>query len=176
VWEHWTDTKTPAVSLLAFDPGGTTGWCIMRVLRKALANEEPKILNNIQFWNCGEITGPENHQVNEMVSLCDTWDEAYVLWEDFILQKFSMARDLLAPVRIAAKLDYALSRRADYDRVEPPQTASMALSTVTDARLQAWRLWTPGKEHARDATKHAITWFRREKREALLAKRFPLGA
>lgn len=143
----------------AFDPGGDTGWCIVGIHPDAmLGDPEIKVLDNIEFWVAGEFTGPENDQVDEMAELISCWPSARLVIEDFILRKASMGRELLSPVRITAALEWAIR-----PRYFVKQSSEMAMTTMTDDRQQAMGLWIPGKEHARDATKHAFTYLKRQR-------------
>ena len=83
--------------------------------------------------------------------------------EDFILRQFTMARDLLAPVRVTAAFQYGLrALRPANPRTYVRQQPSLAMRSVTDDRLKAWGFWAPlkGAPHGRDATRHAITRLR----------------
>lgn len=64
----------------------------------------------------------------------------------------------LAPVRVGSML--ALAAELAVMDVEY-QMASMAKTTVTDERLKRWGFWTKGSDHARDATRHLLTYLRR---------------
>lgn len=144
--------------VLAFDPGGTTGWAVFGVWPDAMADPAQKLLDNLAFWSAGQFTGEEDEQVDQMISLVEAWpEEADIAVEDFILRQFTMARDLLAPVRVTAAFKYALRPRT-FTRQQP----SLAMRSVTDERLKAWGFWAPlkGQEHARDAVKHAVTRLR----------------
>lgn len=170
--------KTPAISpdqvgkledervfSITFDPGGTTGWSVFAVWRSAMHDPAEKILDNLAFWSAGQFTGPESFQVDSMMALVEAWDDdAVITNEDFILQQFSMARDLLAPVRINAKFEDRLYVSGNFHRLSY-QMPSLALRSVSDERLKVWGFWNPlkGQEHARDAVKHNITRLRRLK-------------
>lgn len=144
--------------VLAFDPGGTTGWAVFGVWPEAMSDPAQKLLDSVAFWSAGQFTGDEDDQVDHMIALVEAWpEEGDIVVEDFILRQFTMARDLLAPVRVTAAFKYALRPRT-FTRQQP----SLAMRSVTDERLKAWGFWTPlkGQEHARDAVKHAVTRLR----------------
>lgn len=152
---------------ITFDPGGTTGWAVFAVWRSAMYDSAEKILDNLAFWSAGQFTGPESEQVDSMMALVEAWDDdAVITNEDFILQQFSMARDLLAPVRINAKFEDRLYVAGQEHRLSY-QMPSLALRSVSDERLKVWGFWNPlkGQEHARDAVKHNITRLRRLKEQ-----------
>ena len=160
---------------IAFDPGGTTGWALFGVSRKALRSPDEKILANITFWSAGEFGGPESSHAFRMSYLVRSWRIASVVVEDFILRKFTMGRELLAPVRVTAAFLYALEHEVEPDdpykdrhKTVVYQPPSLAMSGLSDGVQKQVGLWLPGQPHANDATKHAVTWLRRKK--TILAK------
>lgn len=177
------DLPTHILPILAFDPGGHTGWSLLRLNTKApdFAGEMNCILTDPNltlkqmltnktsrmFWEHGEIdcseyehNGKENKGVYDCMSLIDTWPSAVVIIEDFILQKLNKGRDLLSPVRIGSKIEYQLYLQK---RQVQWQLPSAAKSTVTDARLKELQLYDSrgGFEHARDADRHIVLFIRR---------------
>lgn len=154
--------------VVTFDPGGTTGWSLFGVWPEAMHDKTLRILDHLAFWSAGQFTGTEASMVDQMMGLVDAWpEETRILCEDFILQQFSMARDLLAPVRISARLEDRLHVATIGERTVTYQMPSLAMRTITDEMLKAWGFWNPlkGQQHARDAVKHAITWLRRLKEQ-----------
>ena len=156
----WGDETDPdQYIVLAVDPGGTTGWCVVGVHPDALSGDpEIRILENVEFWTCGQFEGAENDQSDEIVELVATWPSARLVLEEFILRKPSMGRELLSPVRISAVIDWAVRPRY-WVRQQP----ALAMTTITDDRQKDMGLWVPGKEHARDAIKHAFTFLKRQR-------------
>ena len=104
---------TNILPILAFDPGGHTGWSLLRLNLKApdftgdnkCVFTDPKsyttgyaFTNRLSriHWEHGEIdcseyehSGKENKGVYDCMSLIDTWPSAVVIIEDFILQKLN---------------------------------------------------------------------------------------
>ena len=155
-------------TVVALDPGGTTGWSVMCVESDALSDPDISILKSIVHWRQGQVAiCDEDDHVAALVELLAVWPHAAVVIEDFILRKYVSGRELLSPVRITAKVAYVFNR--GLEGIEPPgrkifrQQPSLAMSTATDARLKDWNLYVRegGEEHARDATRHAITFLRR---------------
>lgn len=154
--------------VITFDPGGTTGWSVFGVWPEAMHDPRARILDHLAFWSAGQFTGTEASMVDQMMGLIEAWpEEARILAEDFVLQQFSMARDLLAPVRINARLEDRLHVATVGSRTVTYQMPSLAMRTITDEMLKSWGFWNPlkGQQHARDAVKHAITWLRRLKEQ-----------
>lgn len=156
-------------SILAFDPGGTTGWSLLVLPRNwgnqnTFAMPQDVILRNKIRWHHGEIDCivSEDQAVRHINKLIDQWPGAAIVVEDFILRphRNEMSRDLLSPVRITAKIEHHLWR---YNRKMWLQTPAQAKSVSSDDRLKAWGVYTSsgGLQHARDADRHVMLFLRR---------------
>jgi hypothetical protein len=142
----------------------------MSVLWRSLTDPDTPILDNIYHWTSGQVGGDENDQADEIAELICAWPGALIGIESFDLRQFRKDKDLLSPVRLGAKFEWAAVRGggAGQKAEAPPavvvwQTPSLAMSTATDDALKAWGLYRRegGEVHARDATRHAITFYRR---------------
>lgn len=151
----------------AFDPGGKTGWSVFGVHADAINDPECRIIDNIEFWSLGEYFGPERGQASDMYGLVEQWPTAKIIMEDFVLRRFSSARELLSPVRICARFEGWMDACND-ERPIILQQPSLAMTTITDDRLKKMGLYnaTVGKEHGRDAVRHGLTWLKRAKKLA----------
>lgn len=152
-------------TVLAFDPGGTTGWSLLTVPAKMLVSREcslTKLFESRLDWKHGQICGPEPVQTTEMLRLCRLNRRACILVEDFTLRMFNQDKEILSPVRLTAMLDYALHSRYD-TRTTFRQQPSEAMDVVTDAYLKQLGLYERkgGMGHARDADRHAVLWLRK---------------
>lgn len=161
---------------IGLDPGGTTGWCVLRIHEIAMTSSEYRILDNVDYWSAGQVSGTIGHQIDKLVDLCEGWSDAEIVCEDFVLRQLRGGRELLDPVRITEPLKWWLERggaRAwDVEEGEDwkPRTLhlqqpALAKSTITDERLRDIGILhlTAGQEHARDAVRHALTFARRRK-------------
>ena len=183
----WLDD---GVNIVAFDPGGTTGWSIMRVDIERLFDPKVRPHEMITHWwhgeiDCGAQSGnagssalAQGYDLGESetgeaagVFMCERLiyhagrpPRSAVVIEDFILRTQTQARDALSPVRITAALQQYLWESKDTTTFK--QQPSEAKTTCTDDRLKQWGFWVPGSRHARDADRHAILFLRktREKR------------
>lgn len=150
--------------VLALDPGGTTGWSIFQVHPEAMTGDpDISVMDNIQWWTAGQFTGLQHDQVDQIVKLVEEWPYARLVTEDF---KLRQANAVLDPVEINATVTWATR-----PRYWVKQMASLAMSTVTDDRQKQWGFWVPGKEHARDAVKHNITFLKRRKEHEIATAR-----
>lgn len=166
--DFWSGDEDPsAYQVIALDPGGTTGWCIFSVHPDAMEGD-PDVhvfgpYGNVQWWTAGEFTGKQDDQIDQIVDLVGSWPAARLVTEGFKLRQLNAELD---PVEINAAARWAIRPR--YFVV---QNASLAMSTVTDERQKSWGFWVPGKQHARDAVKHAVTFLKRKKEQAVIAER-----
>lgn len=171
---------------IGLDPGGTTGWCVLRIHLIAMQSPEYRILENVASWSAGEVNGSIGHQIDRLVDLVDAWPDAEIVCEDFLLRQMAGGRSLLDPVRITEPLKWWLERggRRAWDVEEGEdwkprelhlQQPSLAMTAITDERLKAWGIYslTAGQPHARDALRHALTFARRRK-EAMYTVTQPL--
>lgn len=166
----WEIEDNPFITAIWLDPGGTTGWCVMSVLPEALSDPDVRILDNIYHWTSGQVGGPEPDQADEIADLITAWPGALVGIESFELRQYRKDKDLLSPVRLGAMFEWAALRGGGAGRRQdiPPspvewQSPSLAKSTAPDSSLKDWGLYRSegGEQHARDATRHAITFYRR---------------
>jgi hypothetical protein len=149
-------------TVIALDPGGTTGWCVMMIHPDALKDPEISIVDNIMHYEQGQFEGAELDQAEEIIQLLQAWDNAVIVCEDFQLREITAE---LSPVRIRAMIEMYLRLDPEEDRPIWLQMPALAKGTITDQRLKQWKLYRPGQEHARDALRHSIMFFRRASAE-----------
>lgn len=170
------------------DPGGTTGWSIMKVHPQALVDPAMKILDNIEHWAHGQINSmdyadgwareifdgegrieytdlgaelelAECRVAEEILEIYDMFPGAVMGIEDFIPQRLDKDRAFLSPVRITSMLSFGLAARGFQSFRQMP---SEATGTATNERMKSWGLYqSDGMVHARDADRHAIMWLRK---------------
>lgn len=163
------DLPRSILPILAFDPGGVTGYSLL-VLPRRINNNDlfsysfETILRNKISWEHGELSmrDYENEGCYQFGKMLDDWPSAAIVVEDFILrpERQEKSRELLSPVRITAKLESHLWFTGRHMFL---QSASQAKSTVTDGRLRLWGCYTKigGLAHARDADRHVLLFLRR---------------
>lgn len=163
--------------VIAFDPGGTTGWAQMCFWDECFEPGE-KMLAWLHSWSCGQFTGNEDDQVDQMIELVEGWpSHTDIVVEDFILRAYRRGRELLSPVRVTAAFKHELrwmgrpkrgrGREGGKENPREPilQQPSLAMTCITDERLKQMGMYpaTAGLPHARDAVRHCLTWARRRK-------------
>ncbi len=167
---------TATAALISLDPGETTGWSLMVVKPECLVDERVKVLGSILDHQHGQVDCYRGNSkihnegeclaVGDLWSLIDSWPNAAVVMEDFIIRINNRSREFLSPVRIIAKIEQLLWEEGRmYFRQQPGD----AKTTATDARLKEWgMLAEDGLGHARDADRHAIIFLRKATQSAKL--------
>lgn len=169
---------TAFATITAVDPGGTTGICTVWYWPEGLADPKTPLQHCMMAWQADGLRGSENEQSAAVISWVAerSIEESDVVIEDFILRSAIKGRELLSPVRIGHKIDYHLWRgfkdATGKRRSMDPywQSANDAKNVLTDSRLQSLAMYTPGPDHARDATRHALLWLRKHRADMLKGK------
>lgn len=159
--------------VFAVDPGESTGWCVLWWDPEILWDSTQSIIRSHVAWRAGTISGGSEHEQMALVlrhlrKYGSGAEGSAVILEDFVLRKMvTMDRNLLAPVRYNAALEFAMWRGlrcADGEmRTWGPsfQSANDAKNVCTDGRLKTWNMYAEGPDHARDATRHAALHLRK---------------
>jgi hypothetical protein len=173
--------------VVAFDPGGTTGWCALGVDPLVLSGshnilplQEEIILKEHGEIDCmgrrGEIPranhainmGGENAGVLVMADIVlKRYPYSAIVIEDFIIdfKKIDKTRDALSPVRLTSAFSYAVWAEGPViggglERIFI-QDRTNPKTTCTDDRLKNWGLYDRHSGlHARDAMRHAFYFLR----------------
>jgi len=154
------------IHLMGVDPGGTTGWYNLTVPRDCIFDDAP---SRIIEHDWGEFTGPEARQAIELSRLVrEIQGLDYKVGPALVVEQWdqdptfkSTDPEALSPVRIGAMHELLREQKNLGDATVTFQSRSLAFSTVTDERLQRWRLWVKGSDHVRAALRHGITALRR---------------
>lgn len=170
-------------TVIAIDPGGTTGWSLISVHPESLTEPNAEFLDNIFDHQHGEVdcgthrgnldsslhdgisTHGEFSGAYDLAEFIQAWPSAAVVIEDFTLRKFRQDRDLLSPVRLTAALGMIMWLAGrDYHI----QTPTDAMTICSNSRLREWRMYDPvgSLDHARDADRHAILFLIRAKQKS----------
>lgn len=167
-------------TVIAIDPGGTSGWSLISVHPQSLTEPNADFLENIFTHQHGQVdcgshrgnlhtslhdgisTDGEFSGIYDLTEFIAAWPVAAVVVEDFTLRQFRMDRDLLSPVRITSAVGYAMWLGGRDYHVQSPADAKCI---CTDDRLKEWRMYDSygGLRHARDADRHAILFLRKAK-------------
>src|SRR5262245_8770031 len=140
-------------SVFDIDPGVTTGWAYINGADLVTLPAGDGALD----ITASEMGGDENQQARDLWRIINTvWPVAVVI-EDFIPRKLDQSRHFLSPVRITAKIEYLLW---EHEKRWWKQMPALAMSTIPDVYLKDTELWIPGKPHANDAQRHALTYLR----------------
>jgi hypothetical protein len=147
---------------LAVDPGKTTGLVISLLTAQKLV-AHPAHLAVAQGMRKGrvsmhEINGTEREMAELIVDLLYHHKIRTLVMESFQLRQFNKDPNLLSPVRIRARVEALIPSAGWSGSVvfQPPGVKAV----ITDERLREWGLWVRGMEHARDATRHLVAYYR----------------
>lgn len=156
-------------AVLAYDPGGTTGWSVLCVKPRDLLNVKKPINSRLfQHIASGQIVGSEHAQIDQLTEIIDMWPEAAVLGESFVqrIRNTNLETDpAYSPVRINAVLKWWL---ATEDRFLFKQSPDMGKSSWTDPMLVKSKMEPGGgykNRHARDAMRHGLTFIERARKQ-----------
>jgi hypothetical protein len=162
------------VYAMGIDPGGTTGWGIIGVERASIFGPEKSAIRHFRH---GSVTGSYTEQVLTLLQIIKTYHDPYytlaIALESFSPRKPITDEQFFAAIQVNARIQFL----ADTNKIHSPifyQPPSMAMETAPDKRLKRWGLYTPGPDHVKDGTRHAITFIRRCKSDhALAAEAWP---
>lgn len=176
---HRSEIRRMVPRIIAFDPGETTGWTMIEP-DLTVMTEGLNLTDNIKEFkhgqiDCGKSQGQllvsdkndpglnpmgEAQGVYHMVALCDSYPEAVIVVEDFIVnfKQITKARASLSPVRITAKLEHELWQRGRSIILQP----TAIKSTMSDRRLKEFGVYQRegALRHARDSDRHALYFLR----------------
>jgi hypothetical protein len=167
-------------TVIAIDPGGTTGWSLLSVHPESLVQTNADFLDNIFCHQHGQVdcgthrgnlhsslhdgisTDGEFSGIYDLAEFIKLWPVAAVVIEDFTLRTLRMDRDLLSPVRITSAIGYSMWLNGREYHVQSPADAKTICS---DQRLKEWGMYDPygSLQHARDADRHALLFLRKAK-------------
>jgi len=140
--------------IIAFDPGGTTGWATWTV-------DEVSIWNEARF-TCGQL-GPEEHheQLDLLLGNQQVMDYT-IITESFLFRNNLDNAELISREYIGVMKRWYQANQ-HIGRVQMfQQTASMGkiskTSFVKKENLEKLGLWFPGQGHAMDAYGHLL-WY-----------------
>jgi len=163
------------ISVLAIDPGGTSGWYWISIPRDCIFGYED---SRVVEFDYGEFTGDLAYQAEEIATLarelqgleykvgpaiiCEAWD---------IDPAFKVTDlETLSPVELGAMLKLLRRQKKLADCSLHFQQRGQAFSCMTDERLRKRGLWIEGSDHIRAACRHAYTALRRANENLAFAK------
>lgn len=129
-------------TIIALDPGGTTGWATVRL--------EPR---KVTEWNCGQLAQTEHHsQLFTLLGMNHT-DNCAVVCERFEYRAYSR------PGLVLDSREYiGVAKLFCQERNVPfvLQSAAQGKGFVKDQNIKKLGLWSPGWPHAMDAMRHLL--------------------
>jgi hypothetical protein len=145
--------------ILAVDPGKITGVSVFWFNRKT---------GKVIAWAETLITHNEHIQVWDLLLVVDLLaneGRTDVVYEGFIVHSVKKEESFLSPVRIGEPFAWGVEDRklrGEYlYPVEVYKVPPSEMSAMDDNRLKALGHFTPGPDHRRDATRHAMLHLKR---------------
>lgn len=176
-------SDTPMV-VIAFDPGGTTGWSVMETTYGGL-NDQTKSLHEVvtKWWHGQIVSNDEKIDNYEQVATA-TMDEIIltaahergcdfaVVIESYQIRSKRTDAETISPIRFIAALEHLVWEHNRYLAKQQPSEKSIA----SDDRLESWGFYAPdGLQHARDADRHALIFLRKlRSKKSLQRRHFPM--
>lgn len=152
--------------LIAFDPGGTTGWEYAKY-----SDTEP-----IEFIVGGQIPNGVagvadffRNQFRQLVAYDS--EDIYVTGFTVVSESFTLRPGVKMPNLEPVRIEGAFTAFWDEGFVQYQQPSAKAL--VPDATLKRLGLWIPGQRHQMDARIHALAYMMRQGHLPTLTKYFP---
>jgi hypothetical protein len=111
-------------TVIWYDGGGTTGWTVISVHPDALTDPECRVTDNITHFATGEFYGNEFMQVDQMVSLAESWPGSALGVEHWVHYDSTQGRkdeNMTSLARINAAFRYAMHLRS-WEREELSST------------------------------------------------------
>ena len=194
------DIENQAV-VVAFDPGETTGVCVLGVEPTALwgwdrgeslQNTRPlqECLSHVEYGeiDCGNKHGEtgagmqrghaslnikgENDGVDRMVNMLRYYHNPVVVMEDFIIDFNQITSARSALSPVRIMAAFSYGFREHIDKIFV-QNRALVKTTCTNDRLKYWGLYDlHSGPHARDATRHAYYFLRECRGPSVKAQEF----
>lgn len=134
---HYEDTS----SLLAFDPGHTTGWAMFDYYR---------------LWEAGQLDTDSIEKATHAIgALFDEMQPRVVVMEDYRVYKWRAQHHIgseMLTTRVIGCIETIAVQR--FIGMIAKQPANVAKGFCTDAKLREWGFYKEGEKHARDAIRH----------------------
>lgn len=162
--------------LIAFDPGArATGWAHFVLDFRAFSRPDNKVLANLKSWDCGQFTGPDHEQytaaqmlVYRAKSTGQFWSRTEVVSEDFQLVQTIGGKNLLAPVRFNAVMQWECGKLATrfFLQNRTDRTAQTAERLNAMGFTGRWSTTAKSGKDAFSAMQHGVTWLKKLKRQS----------
>lgn len=135
--------------IVAFDPGGTTGWAAYLEADTHLVTPTPR-------FDCGQL-GPEPHH-KELFNKLTLNVPKTVITESFEFRQSDVNR---TKINLISREYIGVMRL--WSDIHPwagfyQQTPSQAKALISNEWIKALDLWKPGQRHAMDAMRHLL-WY-----------------
>jgi hypothetical protein len=163
------------LTIIALDPGQTTGWATYRAMAVDAPDpiEDGKVVTEYyeEEWHRGQL-GPRAHakELRDVLQYNRT-QEYVIVCEAFVPRPGKVGADLITAQKYIGQVElYAQTEGIQLIMQQPAQ----AKNFVKDDVIRRLGLWFPGWRHAMDATRHLVYYLttKTDKKNDLLEKGF----
>lgn len=131
-------------TLLALDPGETTGWA-------SFSSADTKC----EMTNQGQInTWPQSNMVEQLTKLLDEVKPTHVVYEIYAIYEWKAEDHSWSQVPTLHVIGCVETLCIQRGITFSSQTAQIAKNFCTDDKLHTWDYYIKGQRHARDAIRH----------------------
>lgn len=141
--------------VLALDPGETTGWCLMQLVK---GNSDVLRAAEVRPSYCaGQVlTSPVEHAVTILTKLIDEQKPDHIVYEDYKVYAWKTKDHSWASLHTPQLIGTIRTIASQKGIPTSCEMAQQPKQFVTDEKLREWGIYLRGLKHARDAMKHAI--------------------
>jgi hypothetical protein len=159
-------------TVIALDPGGSTGWALYQAQLLVTPGGTPEWYD--EKWLSGTLNQPDHHR-----TLYGLLEQHHTQQYHVVVESFEYRNKSRPGLELVSKEYIGVAKLFCQDRKVPyySQTASQGKGLVKDYNLRNLGLWFGGREsrHAMDAARHLVYWLvtGEYKRKDITAKGWP---
>lgn len=133
-------------TLLALDPGETTGWSVFKCDGYEVTRGDSGQISCV----------PLEQGIQDITKLLYTWKPGFVVYEDYKVYAWKAQSHSWGELHTPQLIGAIRMRCSDLKLPVKTQMAQHAKQFMTDDKLRAWGFYQKGMKHARDSIRHGL--------------------